>query len=150
MDAPTTRNATVLRRLVLLLTVVGLAAGIASSAAAAASPTRPHIVAKPNNLMVNSKTTLTGTGFPAKTKLTIEECSASGWVVTKRPCNGANKISVVTDAHGRFSRKFKVVLCGGKRGSGPTSQICYIGSPHPEGLDTITLLGAAKITVTYP
>lgn len=138
------------RRLVLLLTVVGLAAGIASSSAGAASPTRPHIVAKPNNLMVNTKTSLAGTGFPAKTKLTIEECSVANWVVTSRPCKGANKISVLTDAHGRFSRKFRVVLCGGRHGSGPTSQTCYIGDPRPQGVDTITLRGAAKVTVTYP
>ena len=149
MDTPRTRNATVLRRFVLLFTIVGLAAGIASSAAAA-SPTGPHIVAKPNNLMVNTKTTLSGTGFPAKAKLTIEECATPGWVATSRPCKGANKISVRADAHGRFSAKFRVVLCGGKRGSGPTSQICYIGNPHPQGIDTITLRGAAKVTVTYP
>ena len=34
--------------------------------------------------------------------------------------------------------------------SGPTSQICYIGNPHAQGVDTIALRGAAKVTVTYP
>ena len=149
MDAPGTRNAAVVRRFIVPATIVVLAAGIATGAAAA-SPARPHIVAKPNNLMVNANTSLTGTGFPAKTKLTIEECATANWVVTSRPCKGAYKISVRTDAHGRFSAKFRALLCGGKRGSGPTSQICYIGNPHPQGVDTITLLGAAKITVTYP
>ena len=66
------------------------------------------------------------------------------------PCVGNNKISVLTDAHGRFTRQFLVELCGGKRGPEPTSQICYIGNPHPQGVDTITLRGAARIIVTYP
>ena len=137
-------------RLVLLLTIAGLATGVASIQASAVSPTPPHIVAKPNNLMVNTKTTLTGTGFPASAKLTIEECSITNWVVTANPCVRTNKISVLTDVHGRFTRRFQVELCGGKRGPEPTSQICYIGEPHPRGIDTMTLIGAAKVTVTYP
>jgi len=147
MDASRVTRTKTLRRLALLLAICGLVAGFASVSGAA---TRPHIVAKPNNLMVNTKTTLTGTGFPAKKHLTIEECSASGWVVTASPCKAATKVSVLTDAHGRFSQKFRVVLCGGQRGSGPTSQICYIGNPHAQGVDTIALRGAAKVTVTYP
>jgi len=134
----------------LAVTVVGLAAGVLSTQAGAVSATPPHIVAKPNNLMVNTKTTLTGTGFPAKTTLTIAECSITNWVVTANPCVKNNKISVRTDGHGKFTRQFRVALCGGKRGPEPTSQICYIGDPHPEGVDTMTLLGAAKIMVTYP
>ena len=137
-------------RLALLLAIAGLAAGFASGRAAAVPPTGAHIVAKPNNLMVNAKTTLSGTGFAARTKLTIEECSKTHWVVTAQVCARGNKISVLTNAHGRFTRQFEVKLCGGKRGSGPTSQICYIGNPHREGVDTITLRGAAKVTVTYP
>lgn len=137
-------------RVVLLLTIAGLATGITSSQAVAVSPTPPRIVAQPNNLMVNTKTTLTGTGFPANTRLTIAECSTTNWVVTANPCVGTNKISVLTDGHGRFTRRFLVELCGGKRGPEPTSQICYIGNPHPQGVDTITLRGAARITVTYP
>ena len=100
--------------------------------------------------MINTKTTLTGSGFPAKTKLTIAECPATNWIVPQNPCVKNNTVSVVTDRHGRFTRQFRVELCGGKRGPEPTSQICYIGDPHPEGIDTITLLGAAKVTVTYP
>jgi hypothetical protein len=132
----------------LLLTIAALATGVASRAAG--SSTAPHIVAKPNSVMVNAKTTITGTGFRATTKLTIEQCSKVRWVVPANPCVRANKISVHTDGHGRFARQFQVELCGGKRGPGPTSQICYIGNPRPEGKDTITLLGAAKVTVTYP
>ena len=138
------------RRLALVLMLVGFGLGVASRPAVAVSTTPPRIFAKPNNLMVNTKTTLTGTGFPARTKLTIEECSVTQWVVTANPCVSTNKISVVTDARGRFSRQFRVELCGGKRGPEPTSQICYIGDPHPHGVDTITLLGVAKVMVTYP
>ena len=138
------------RRVVLLLAILGLAGAVASTEAAAISPTPPHIVATPNNVMVNTKTTLTGTGFPAKTKLVIEECSRTGWVVTQNPCVKTNKIAVLTDAHGRFKAQFLVVLCGGARGPEPTSQICYIGNPHPAGVDTIALRGAAKVIVTYP
>lgn len=137
-------------RVGLTVTVVALAAGVLSTQAGAVSATPPHIVAKPNNLMVNTKTTLTGTGFPSNTKLTIKECPNTGWIVPQNPCVKTNTISVLTNAHGKFTRQFRVALCGGKHGPEPTSQICYIGDPHPEGVDTIRLLGAAKITVTYP
>jgi len=30
-----------------------------------------------------------------------------------------------------------------------TEETCYIGEPQPNGIDTIGLLGAAKITATY-
>jgi hypothetical protein len=139
-----------LTRVGFVVTIGVIAAGAVTGQAGAVSATPPHIVAKPNNLMVNTKSLLTGTGFPAKTRLTIEECSVTNWVVTAKPCDSTNRISVLTDGHGRFTRQFKVELCGGKRGPEPTSQICFIGDPHPEGIDTITLLGAARVTVTYP
>ena len=137
-------------RVGLALTICVLGAGTPGERVAAAPATPPHIAAKPNNLMVNTRSTLTGSGFPARTKLTIKECPATGWIVPQHPCVTNNTISVVTDAHGRFTHKFRVELCGGKRGAFPTSQICYIGDPHPEGIDTIRLLGAAAVTVTYP
>ncbi len=60
-------------RVGLALTITVLAAGVLSSTAGGAvSATPPRIVAKPNDLMINTKTTLTGTGFPAKTRLTIK------------------------------------------------------------------------------
>ena len=139
-----------LTRFVLALTITAIAGGALSSEAGAVATAGPHIVAKPNNLMINTKTALSGTGFPANTKLTIEECPATLWIVPQQPCVTTNKISVLTDGHGRFTRQFRVELCGGKRGPFPTSQICYIGDPHPEGIDTIRLLGAARIVVSYP
>jgi hypothetical protein len=116
----------------------------------AATAATPRIVAKPNNLMVNTKTTLTGSGFAPRTRRSIVECSRTNWVVPSNPCVKRNKISVTTDGRGRFTHVFDVVLCGGKRGPEPTSQICYIGNPHPEGVDTEHLDGAVKVTVTYP
>ena len=140
-----------LARLGLATAITVFAAGVLhGQAGAVVSATQPHIVAKPNNLMVRTKTTLTGTGFPARARVTIKECSITNWVVTANPCVKNNTISVVTNGHGRFTHQFRAELCGGKRGRFPTSQICYIGDPHPEGVDTMTLLGAAKITVTYP
>lgn len=120
---------------------------------AATTASTPRIVAKPNNVMVNTKIALTGTGFAARSKLTIMECSSRGWVVVaQHPCVSNNKISVLTDARGRFTRKFKVELCPRTTtGSGPaTRETCYIGNPHPEGIDTISLVGAVRVTVTYP
>jgi hypothetical protein len=29
-------------------------------------------------------------------------------------------------------------------------ETCYVGVPHPRGIDTIVLVGAAKIVVTGP
>jgi hypothetical protein len=133
-----------------LLSVVTLVVAIGSESAGAASPAAPHITARPNDLMVNTKTTLTGAGFPARTKLTIEECARRNWVVPQDPCVNRNKIIVTTDSHGRFVHQFKVTLCGGKRGPEPTSQVCYVGDPHPQGVDTVTLLGGAKVVITYP
>jgi hypothetical protein len=121
-----------------------------SSHAGAVSATASHIAAKPNNLLVDGKTTFAGTGFPANTKLTIKECPNTNWIVPQNPCVKHNSISALTDGHGRFTRQVRVELCGGKRSPIVTSQICYIGDPHPEGRDTITLLGAAKVTVTSP
>ena len=141
------------RRVGLVLAVGVVAAGVWTAEASAVSSTPPRIVAKPSNVMVNTKITLTGTGFAAKAKLSIMECSNRNWVVVaQHPCVSDNKISVVTDAHGGFTRKFRVELCPRTTtGPGPvTQETCFIGNPHPEGIDTMSLIGAARITVTYP
>ena len=137
-------------RVGLAVTVVALAAGVLSTQAGAVSATPPRIVAKPNNLMVNTKTTLTGTGFPAKTKLTIEECSNHQLGRYRKPVRQEQQD---LRPHRRTRQVHAAVPSGTLRWQArpePTSQICYIGDPHPEGVDTMTLLGAAKITVTYP
>ena len=132
--------------------VLGLAASGGVAAASAAAKPKPHIVATPNNVMVNTTVSLVGTGFPAHAKLVIKECGQTTWVVTQKPCDTNNTINVVTDAHGRFAARFKVELCPRTGTStGPiTRETCYIGNPRPSGVDTIRLVGAAKVIVTYP
>jgi len=123
-----------------------LALGVPAGAA-----TAPHIVARPSSVMVNGVTTLTGTGFAARAKLTIAECSSKNWIAPSKPCDSDNAVSVVTDAHGRFTKKLEVELCPRVRTHiGPGTQTCYVGSPQPRGVDTITLAGAAAVKVTYP
>jgi len=136
-----------------MVLAVAAAAAVVAADESAAAPAPPRIIVKPNNVMVNTVVDLTGSGFGAKAKLSIQECSSRGWVVVaQHPCVSDNRISVVTDAHGRFARKFRVRLCPRTAAnSGPvTKETCYIGSPHPEGIDTISLIGAARVTVTYP
>jgi hypothetical protein len=124
---------------------------VVSSAGASTAAPAPHIVAKPNSVMVNTTTKLTGTHFPASTKITIEECAQSTWVVMSNPCDTDNSIKVKTNTKGQFHAVFTVHTCPDTVAAPPGfSQTCYIGDPHPSGIDTITLLGAVKITVTGP
>jgi hypothetical protein len=147
-------------REVATVSVAAVALGLLSAGAAAAigagdsGSTRPHIVARPHSVMVNSKTQLTGTGFPSKSTLTIEECSQTTWVVTQSPCDTRNVLKVKTDAQGRFHHGLTAETCpasGTAAGSPPGfSQTCYVGEPVVQGIDTETLAGAATITVTGP
>jgi hypothetical protein len=142
-------------RVTMALAVVLLGGGVAAGAAGAVTPTPtpPHIVARPNNVMVNSTVRLVGTGFPAHATLTIQECGRTTWVVgTHPPCDTDNTITVATNRNGRFTSPFKVELCPRSPSTTPpvTRERCYVGNPQPRGIDTITLVGAAKIIVTYP
>ena len=114
-----------------------------------ASP-KPHIAARPRSVMVNTKTRLTGTGFPARKALTIEECSTKAWFVPMNPCDSTNLLKVKTDAHGAFSRRFTVQTCPVAGTPPGFSQTCYIGEHILYGVDGDGLLGAAKIAVTGP
>ena len=112
----------------------------------------PRIVARPSALMVNRYTVLTGTGFKPRTRLTIEECSRKSWIVPMRVCNHRNALLVRTSAGGRFRARFKVLLCPLSRLT-PTAALrrtCWVGVPKIEGIDVVTLRGAAKIVVTRP
>jgi hypothetical protein len=119
---------------------------------AQASTVQPHIAAHPNNLMVNTYTRLTGTGFPPDTTITIEDCGQTAWIAVQNPCTTGNTITVLTDPAGGFVSGFKAELCPRTHiGPGPVNRaVCYIGEPKPSGVDTINLVGAAKIIVTYP
>jgi hypothetical protein len=59
---------------------------------------------------------------------------------------------VMTGPRGHFSTSFTVALCPREVPPKPpvTRETCYIGEPQITGEDTIGLVGAAKITVTYP
>ncbi|HEV2373070.1 MAG TPA: neocarzinostatin apoprotein domain-containing protein [Streptosporangiaceae bacterium] len=123
----------------------------ASVPAQAAIKAGPHIVANPNNLMVNTVTNLTGSGFKPATTYTVQECSKTIWVVGQKPCATSNTVTVTTNASGGFKTRMTAVVCpkvsSARRGF---SETCYIGVPKPAGLDSIKLIGAAKITVTGP
>ncbi|HET7017465.1 MAG TPA: hypothetical protein VFI65_26320 [Streptosporangiaceae bacterium] len=156
--------------------VAGVAVGIAgaSSVALAASAYKlpppvafkakhhPKIVAKPNRVKVNKFTTLSGSGFKPHHKYVLNECSARAWVVPKQVCNHRNAVHVRTGPHGGFRVRMKVLAC--PRGMQPQSRVprlkvrgpdafvvhCFIGTPRIAGVDTETLVGAVRISVTGP
>ena len=128
------------------------AAGVAGAAGVAAHH-RPKIVAKPDSVMVNTTTTLTGSGFKRHKKLTIWECSARNWIVPQQICNHRNAVKVRTNSRGGFTVKFKALVC--PAGSAPAaykgfSRHCFIGVPTPRGVDVVVLVGSTRITVTGP
>ena len=125
----------------------GLALPAPVLAARAASPS---ITATPSNLMVNWKTVLKGSGFTPNSKVHLEECGATGWPVPQNPCVAKSKIAVTTDANGAFKTSFVARVCNGRSHGVVTTKICYIGEEKPSGVDTITLVGAVKVFVTYP
>jgi hypothetical protein len=110
----------------------------------------PHIASHPNTVMAKASIKLIGTHFKPLSTFTIRECSQSTWVVTQDVCVIKNSIVVKTNANGKFTGSFTAYRCPAVRRTPPTghSQTCYIGDPTPEGIDVITLLGAATIMVT--
>jgi hypothetical protein len=131
----------------------GLLALQAGPASAATGPvtTPPHIVATPNNLMINTKTVLTGTGFAPATKLVVEECSATSWIAPEDPCASSNIIHVRTTAAGNFKHSMTATICPSDGAPKPGFvQRCYVGVPHPFGVDQVRLLGATSLFVTGP
>ncbi len=139
------------RPLVILLGVIagtGLPALLAPAAVASTVP--PHITAKPHNVMVDHTVSLVGVGFPVRSKLTLEECSETIWPVPQNPCLTDNSIRVRTDSTGGFKATMKAEICPAVSPPTGTERTCYIGEPLPSGVDTITLVGAARITVSWP
>jgi hypothetical protein len=113
--------------------------------------TAPAIVANPNNLMVNTNTTLTGRHFAPETMIRLVECSRTAWVVVaQKPCDTNNTVTIRTSRTGSFTTPFKAELCPHATRVGPTAVRCYIGVPKPGGIDTVTLQPFVAITVTYP
>jgi len=136
-----------------VLALGGTASAIAMSAASARTDTAqgPHIVARPDSVMVNTSTTLHGSGFGPHRKVLLWECSVRTWVVPMKVCRQRNAVTVRTNANGRFTVKFTVLVCPKPPAAlAGFSRTCYIGEPKIQGVDTVTLIGAAKITVTGP
>ena len=131
------------------LLAVPLVAGATPASAVSAAP--PKIIAHPKNLMVNTFTTLTGRNFAPDTTINLTECSATNWVVeVQNPCDTTNTVTVTTDTKGGFTTGFQALLCPNGKRVLPNGVRCYIGVPTPSGIDTVRLVGAAKIIVTYP
>jgi len=134
---------------IILMVATPLVVLVTPSSALSVSP--PTITAAPSNLMINTHTTLTGRNFPPTTTLRLAECSRTNWVVVaQNPCDSNNTLTVTTGARGGFKTTFKAELCPGGTRVGPTAVRCFIGVPKPTGVDTVTLVGAVKIVVTYP
>lgn len=140
-------------RLARLIFTGGLVAAsvLLAGGAVGASPTPPHIVAKPNNLMVNTTTKLTGTGFTPNTSLKVAECSRTSWLLPKQPCATSNKVTVTTNASGGFKATMKAVVCPKIKTADTRGfmETCYVGVPRISK-DSVALIGAAKIIVTGP
>jgi hypothetical protein len=129
----------------------GAVVGLSSLSAASTPAASPRIVAHPHSVMVNGSTTLTGTNFKPRKSVTIKECSEKTWIVPQDPCDSTNSIVVKANGQGGFTSSFTVQTCPDGTTTPPGfSERCYIGDPTPSGIDVITLVGAARITVTGP
>ena len=120
--------------------------------ASAAPPAQPHIRARPASVMVNHPVSLRGAGFQANTAVELTECSKTNWIAPQQFCSTGNSRSVRTDHRGAFVVSFVMDLCPKSTpATGPvTERTCYVGEVEPKGVDTLELVGAAKVTVTYP
>lgn len=129
--------------------LAGLAVTFALSAASATASTGPKIAAHPHRVMVGTDTTLKGRGFAAHTEIQLRECGSTFWLAPAEPCT-AEAVTVTTDAKGRFQTSFQVGLCPeGEATKKPTQRVCYVGEFVPEE-DSGSLVGAARLIVTYP
>ena len=121
-------------------------------AASAGAQTDPHIRAHPGSVMVNHAVSLRGFGFPSNAAVQLTECSRPSWIAPQQVCSTGNSRTVRTDRRGAFVASFVMDLCPkSKPSSGPvTARTCYVGEVKPTGVDTLELVGAVKVTVTYP
>ena len=148
-----------IRGLGILVIVVG--ASLTGVAAAAAQPAREHaahldrgprIVARPGTVTVNTRVRLSGSGFAAHRRLTIWECTARTWVVPQQVCNHRNVVDLTTNGAGRFNVSQVALVCPLRTHvmTADFARTCYVGMPTVRGIDTVALVGAARITVTGP
>ncbi len=120
------------------------------SPAIAQASARPRIVATPAAVAANEATTLKGTGFPASTRIKLQECAKKSWILPEDPCS--QKATVKTDASGNFTTTFTVKSCStttpaaGEAGGRTKAQKCYVGELET-GEDSGALVAAVKLTV---
>jgi hypothetical protein len=122
---------------------------VGSGPAAAITPLPPTITVNPNNVMVNTETTVSGHNFLPHQKVTLRECSQTTWIVPQNPCDTNNGRIVTANRLGNFVTKMTVEACPRLAVAGLAEQ-CYIGRPRPTGVDTIVLAPNAGIVVTFP
>jgi hypothetical protein len=123
---------------------------IAPVAVAHAAPGAEKLMAHPKSVMINTDTTIAGSGFPAHTMVSLTECGATSWLAPNEPCNTENATTVETNAKGRFKTPFEMQFCPeGKHAHQPTTVICYVGVRYYIE-DVGKLEPAAKVKVTYP
>jgi hypothetical protein len=126
------------------------AVAVAPAAVAQSASATEKVSARPTHVMVNTDTTITGSGFPAHAMIPLRECGVKFWLAPNDPCNTENAITVETNRMGRFKTSFEAQLCPeGKPARQPTTRICYIGVLS-FGEDTGMLEPAARVLVSYP
>jgi hypothetical protein len=134
---------------VALLGGLGFTALMTGPDAAAVSPFPPVLTVHPNNVMVNTDTTVRGTHFQPGQTVSLFECSQIMWVVPQNPCDTDNTKTVTANGMGKFKTKMKVEACPEATQSPGLSQTCYIGV-EKFGVDTVKLQPHAAIVVTFP
>jgi len=109
--------------------------------------------------MIDTTIKLRGKGFDPNTTLTLKECSVKTWSLPLDPCAQRNEVTVTTNARGRFHTAMTAALCpaitpvvGPTPSTGPvgTQETCYIGAVHPSGIDTLELVGAVPVQISWP
>jgi hypothetical protein len=136
----------------------GIVALVALGAAAAASAKKagPKIVLDPTSAMINTTVEVHGKGFAPNASITVAECSKTTWSLPEQPCVDGNQVTLTTNANGKFKTTMKVGLCPSgptpvvSTGTPVTQRTCYIGQLTPTGIDTLALVGAAPLMVSWP
>lgn len=138
---------TAVSTLVAGLALLGL---FGASAVAAGHSKQPRIVAKPDDVMVNARVKLRGTGFAPNSTFTVAECGETSWSLPQDPCSAGNAVTVTTDGTGVFHAKIVAKLCPQDSPPTITQETCYVGARVVTGIDTLALRGAASIMVSWP
>jgi hypothetical protein len=132
------------------LTIVLVLGALFEASTGAAKARTPKIVAKPTSVMVNRPVKLRGSGFKPNATFTVEECGQTNWIAPQSPCASGNSVMVTTNAKGKFKATMTAMLCPQASPPTLTEETCYIGEVSVTGIDTLELVGAAPITVSWP